>query len=80
MMQTEVRFTTTTYDGYPIVFIWNGSATIRVCTGIQEDGEICDLVDIDVFTSYGKDGNGMSFTEARLLCEEYMQEHYPIAS
>lgn len=55
-------WTATTPDGYPLVFVWNGSVTVNVFTGLQTESQhnsdlfLEDIVETDVFTLYGEDG------------------------
>jgi hypothetical protein len=80
-MNVETRFTATTPDGYPIIFIWNQSSTINVYTGIEDDdGQYVDLVPLSVITRYSNDGGPMTFAEALSSCEAHMAEHYQIGS
>lgn len=49
---TTIVFDTTTGDGYPLQFRYNGSLTINVFTGLREKdyGPLEDEVEIDVMT------------------------------
>lgn len=74
-------WTASTYDGYPLVFVWNGSVTVNVFTGLQAESQhnsdlfLEDVVESDVFTLYGENGTLPTADEVEAAITEYL--NYP---
>lgn len=70
-IRTTIVFDTETYDGYPMQFRYNGSLTINVYTGLREDGQFIDAVEVDVMTL-----SEPSMTGARMAVEAWLIDQF----
>lgn len=68
-------WTTTTFDGYPVVFVWRGGSVVNVYTGLDRDGDdlfLDDVVNFDAFTVYAAGGTATDLTLVQTAIEDYM--------
>lgn len=67
-------WTATTHDGYPLVFVWNGSVTVNVYTGLNDTSDLFldDVVETDVFTLYGENATLPSAAQVEAAITEYL--------
>jgi len=65
-----------TPDGYGIRFRWNLSHTVQIYTGIDDDdGELTDLVEVDVLSIYPPDGGRPILDEVAQAIREYIADY-----
>lgn len=64
-----------THDGYGIRFQWNLSHTVNIFTGIDDDGELTDLVEVDVMSIYPPAGNRPTLDEVREAVRDYVADY-----
>lgn len=73
-------WTASTYDGYPLVFVWNGSVTINIFTGLQAESQhnsdlfLEDIVETDIISLYGEDGGTPTVDAVEAAINDYLHQ------